>query len=201
MTTPSFPSQPAPLSRALLIAARFVVAIVVVWIASVIVAAKYDYSLYQFGITPREVHGLVGVVFSPFLHGSAGHLWANSIPLFVLLTLLFWNLGYRPEVSLFYIWLGSGIGTWIIGGLGRTPIDGIPIVHIGASGLIYGLVAYLIAAGFFMRSWRSAFIAIAIFFLHGGIFWGVLPREGFISWEAHLSGAIAGVWAARKAHR
>lgn len=201
VTSTYYPSARLPLWRALSIATRFVVAIVITWILTVALAAKYDYSLFQFGIIPRTVTGLTGIVFSPLLHGNAGHLFANAIPLFVLITLLFWNLGYRPGLSLFYIWLGSGFGTWLIGGLGRSMVAGAATVHIGASGLIYGLVAYLIAAGFMMKSWRSAFIAIAIFFLYGGIFWGVLPQDDFISWEAHLSGAIAGVWAARKAHR
>jgi len=78
----------------------------------------------------------------------------------------------------------SGLGTWVIG---RSSI------HIGASGVIYGVVTYLIAAAWRLRSWRSALLAILILFLYGGIFYGMLPQTGPISWEAHLSGAVAGV--------
>lgn len=181
------------MKRALAISFGFVAAITVVWLATVALAEIFNYPLVQFGILPRSLRGLIGILFSPFLHGDAKHLGANAAPLFVLLTILFWNLGYRPASSLALIWFGSGLGTWLIG-RGETW-------HIGASGLIYGLAAYLIAAGFLMKSWRSAIIAVVIFFLYGGIFWGVLPQDAHVSWEGHLSGAFAGIWAARKAHR
>jgi membrane associated rhomboid family serine protease len=71
---------------------------------------------------------------------------------------------------------------------------------VGASSLIFGLVAYLIVAGFLMGSWRAVFVAAAVLFFFGGIFYGVLPQAGPISWEGHLSGAIAGVWAGRRNH-
>lgn len=146
----------------------------------------------RLGIMPRTVPGLAGIVFSPILHGSWAHLMANSVPLFVLLMLLFGDRRYEPTVAVTMIWAASGFGTWLIGRGGT--------VHIGASSLVFGLVSYLITAGFLMRSWRSALIAGVVFFLFGGIFYGVLPRAGPISWEGHLCGAIAGVWAARRIH-
>jgi membrane associated rhomboid family serine protease len=147
-------------------------------------------SLAGFGIVPRTERGLVGILFSPLLHANAGHLLANSVPLFVLLVLLFWDRHYHPWLTLSVIWLISGLGTWLIG-RGNA-------VHIGASSVIFGLAAYLIAAGFWMKSWRTVLVAIAVFVCFGGIFYGVLPTNGPISWEGHLSGAIAGVWAATR---
>lgn len=148
--------------------------------------------LRHFGIVPRTARGLLGVLFSPLLHGSAAHLTANGISLFILLIILFLYKEYKGDRTLITIWLVSGLGTWLIGR---------PSVHIGASGVLYGLVTYLIASAWWLRSWRSAILAGGIFIVYGGIFYGVLPqRDSFISWEAHLCGAIAGWWTARRHH-
>lgn len=155
-------------------------------------------SLAGFGILPRTAWGLMGIVFSPLLHGNLAHLLANSAPLFVLLVILFWDKRYQPGRALALIWIGSGLGTWLIG---RSHVGNSPMVHIGASSLIYGLVAFLIAAGFLMSSWRAAIIALLVLILYGGIFFGLLPHAGPISWEGHLSGALTGVWAARRVLR
>ena len=142
----------------------------------------------QLGIVPRTVPGLIGIIFSPLLHGSWHHLLANSVPLFVLLVILLSNPKYHPYATLGFIWLASGIGTWLIG-RGAS-------VHIGASSVVFGLAAFLIVAGLTMRSWRSATIAIFVFVFYGGIFYGALPQPGPISWEGHLCGAVAGAWRA-----
>jgi membrane associated rhomboid family serine protease len=126
------------------------------------------------------------------LHLGFPHLFANATPLFVLLWVLFSHRNYQPERTLALIWLGSGFGTWLIG----RPNT----VHIGASSLIYGLVVYLIAAGWWLRSWRSVLVAGLVLLFYGGIFYGVLPQRGMISWEGHLAGAVAGLLAARYRH-
>ena len=154
-------------------------------------------SLTGFGIVPRTVPGLVGIAFSPLLHANLAHLLANALPLFVLLVLLFWDRLYYPVLTLASIWFFSGLGTWLIG---RGSDDGRPVVHIGASSIIFGLVTYLIVAGFLLKSWRSAMVAVLVLVVFGGIFYGVMPHAGPISWEGHLSGALAGVWAAKRNH-
>lgn len=154
-------------------------------------------TLAGLGIVPRTVPGLLGIAFSPLLHASPAHLLANALPLFVLLVLLFWDRHYYPVLTLASIWFFSGLGTWLIG---RASEDGRPVVHIGASSIIFGLVTYLIVAGFRMKSWRSALVALAVFVGFGGIFFGLLPRAGPVSWEGHLSGALAGIWAAKRNH-
>jgi len=154
-------------------------------------------SLTGFGIVPRTVPGLVGIAFSPLLHANMAHLLANALPLFVLLVLLFWDRHYYPVLTLASIWFFSGLGTWLIG---RGSDDGRPVVHIGASSIIFGLVTYLIVAGFLLKSWRSAMVAVLVLVVFGGIFYGVMPHAGPISWEGHLSGALAGVWAAKRNH-
>jgi membrane associated rhomboid family serine protease len=145
------------------------------------------------GIVPRTFWGLLGIFFSPLLHYNQAHLATNGISLFILLAILFSHREYRAEPAFIGIWLISGIGTWVLG----RPHS----IHIGASGVIYGIVTYLIASAWWLRSWRSATLAILIFFLYGGIFYGMLPQPGFISWEAHLSGAFAGILIAQNQHK
>mgnify|MGYP006396237631 FL=1 len=148
----------------------------------------------RLGIEPRSLGGLDGMLFAPFLHGDFGHYLSNAMPMIVLLGLLFANSNYKPWRSLGIVWLLGGLGTWVIG---RPDSN-----HIGASIVIFGLVTFLIFASVFLRSWRSAIISTVVLFLYGGIFMGILPpllnssmREN-ISWEGHLSGAVAGLIAA-----
>lgn len=145
-------------------------------------------SFRHLGILPRTLAGLPGILFSPFVHSGWNHLTANVVPLFVLLTLLFTNPKYKPLGTLAVIWLGSGAGTWLIGRGGS--------YHVGASGINFGMAAFLIVAGWRLKSWKPAVVALAVFLLYGGIFYGVLPQSGPVSWEGHLCGAIAGVLAA-----
>ncbi len=148
----------------------------------------------RFGIEPRSLAGLDGMLFAPLLHGDFGHYLSNAMPMTVLLGLLFANSNYKPWRSLVIVWLLGGLGTWLLGRPGST--------HIGASIVIFGLVTFLLFASLFLRSWRSAIVSSVVLFFYGGIFLNVLPpllnssmREN-ISWEGHLSGAIAGVIAA-----
>lgn len=154
--------------------------------------------LNSFGIWPRHPVGLSGILFSPLLHYNDAHLSTNMISLFLLLVILFLNREYRPDLAFMSIWILSGVGTWLIG---RSDAGGQPVIHIGASGVIYGLVSYLIVAAWWLKSWTSFFWSIAIFFLYGGIFYGMLSQPKFISWEGHLAGAVAGVFVAWRQHK
>jgi membrane associated rhomboid family serine protease len=148
--------------------------------------------LRVFGILPRTFRGLVGIVFAPLLHLGFGHLFANALPLAVLLVLLFAQSRYHPERTLGALWLGSGVGTWLIG---RGDA-----VHIGASSLIYGVAVYLVAAGWWMRNWRSIIVAVGVVLFYGGMVYGILPKRGMVSWEGHLAGALAGWLVAWRSH-
>jgi membrane associated rhomboid family serine protease len=161
--------------------------------ADLLLRREAHQTLDGLGIAPRTIRGLGGILFSPLLHAGPAHLLANALPLFILLVLLFWDRHYYPRTTLCIIWFFSGLGTWLIGRGGGA-------VHIGASSIIFGLTAYLIVAGFLMKSWRSALVALLVLLGFGGIFYGVLPQAGPISWEGHLSGALAGIWAARRNH-
>lgn len=140
-----------------------------------------------FGIGPRELEGLDGILFAPLLHAGVGHLLSNTFPLLVLGFLTFLEGARRFAVAVTASWLGSGIGVWIFGG-GLT---------IGASGVVFGLFAYLIVRGFYNRSLRQILLAGVLFLMYGSILWGVLPSPGSnVSWQAHLFGALGGLLAA-----
>jgi membrane associated rhomboid family serine protease len=139
--------------------------------------------LENYGIVPRTTAGLIGIVAAPFLHANLGHIINNTIPLTVLLVLLAGSRAASWAIVL-SIALLSGALLWLFGR---------PAIHIGASSLIYGLVAYLFVSG--IREQRIVPMAIAVLvgFLYGGtLASGILPRWGsYISWEGHLFGAVA----------
>ncbi len=138
-----------------------------------------------YGVIPRTVYGLIGIPLMPFLHGSWGHLLSNTVPLCILLFILRGSRSDYLEV-IFSIVVAGGLLLWCFG---RNA------VHVGASGLVYGLVAFLISIGFADRKPVSIFIALLVGFLYGTtLFFGVLPTAGAaVSWDGHLFGAIAGV--------
>jgi membrane associated rhomboid family serine protease len=141
----------------------------------------------DWGVFPRTVQGLRGILFSPFLHADYQHLLSNTSALFVLGFVTI-NIYPRSAVrSLAVIWLIGGLILWVIGR---------PNYHIGASGLVYGMAAYLLAMG--LLRWEPRAIAVALFvvFAYGSLWWGLLPYVPEMSWEGHLGGAIAGILAA-----
>lgn len=157
--------------------------VLVIWLVFTLeIIFPGDFS--HFGILPRTVSGLKGIVLSPFLHGDIKHLFNNSIPLFLLLAAL--RFFYRNQ-SLQVLLLGillSGFGTWIIG---RESY------HIGASGLIYVLVSFIFFKGIKSKYFRLVALSLAIVIVYGGMIWYVFPSaEQNISWEGHLSGFITG---------
>ncbi len=138
----------------------------------------------QFGIIPRRTEGIKGILFAPFLHLNWSHLVSNSMPLIVLLTGLFWLYNrVAVRVLALSIVIGGGL-VWL---LGRTAF------HIGASGVIFSLVAFFIASGIFKKNLKAILLAVFVFLMYGGIVWGVLPGQPGVSWEGHLFGFITGI--------
>ena len=146
------------------------------------------WELRTLGLSPRTLHGLWGILFAPFLHANLAHLMSNSIPLLVL-GLAFLSLYRQHLVDAFIIiLLTQGIGVWIFGRVA---------VHFGASGLVYGLITYLIIFGVLRKKPVSICLAVAVAIYYGGtLLLGILPIYRFISWEGHLFGAIGGILAA-----
>ncbi len=145
----------------------------------------FQESLSHFGVYPREIFGLKGIFFSPFLHGDIEHLANNSIALLILLPILRYFYKEQSFLVLFLGILFSGLGTWL---LGR------PNYHIGASGLIYALVSFIFFKGIFTKYYRLVALSFTIVILYGGSVWYMFPhvQEG-ISWEGHLAGFSVGL--------
>ncbi|OCB37016.1 rhomboid family intramembrane serine protease [Mycobacterium malmoense] len=154
------------------------------------------HSLDANGIRPLEADGLWGIVFAPVLHASWQHLMANTVPLLVLGFLMTLAGLSRFVWATAIVWILGGFGTWLIGDVGSScgPTD-----HIGASGLIFGWLAFLLVFGIFVRRFVDIAIGLVVLFAYGGVLLGAMPvlgRCGGVSWQGHLCGAIAGVVAA-----
>ncbi|WP_082950236.1 MULTISPECIES: rhomboid family intramembrane serine protease [unclassified Mycobacterium] len=154
------------------------------------------HSLDENGIRPLEADGLWGIVFAPVLHANWQHLMANTIPLLVLGFLMTLAGLSRFVWATAIVWILGGFGTWLIGNVGSScgPTD-----HIGASGLIFGWLAFLLVFGIFVRRFADIAIGLVVLFAYGGVLLGAMPvlgRCGGVSWQGHLCGAIAGVIAA-----
>jgi len=164
------------------IAFTIVLAMVIVYLYD----SSFGLNLYEFGVLPRHLSGLLGVLTSPFIHNTDNysHILNNSIPMFVLTWLLFYS--YRTVASkvFIFIYVFTGLLVWL---LGRETY------HIGMSGVIYGLTSFLIISGFYRKNMRVAGISLLVIFLYGSIIWGIIPLDPSISWEGHFFGFFSGM--------
>lgn len=176
------------LAAAPLVRDRFRIALTTAMAAVVLMGAVFFAQPWlpvdRLAITPQQGYGLVGVVFAPLLHGSLGHIAANAFAVLVLGTLAGTVFPRATLRALPVIWLLSGLGTWLIGTGG---------VHLGASGVTHGLGFLVFTLGVLRRDRPAIAAALIGFLLFGGMLVSVLPVEMGVSWEYHLSGAIAGV--------
>jgi membrane associated rhomboid family serine protease len=136
------------------------------------------------GVMPRKLSGLQGILFSPLIHGDWKHLFDNSIPVFLLSFALFYFYRGISFTIFVFIYIVGGMLLWIIG---RDSY------HIGASGIIYGLAAFLFLSGVIRRVTNLMAISLLVVFLYGSLIWGLLPFDYKVSWEGHLSGAVVGI--------
>ena len=142
------------------------------------------YRLNVLGIYPRTVHGLLGIVFSPLLHGSTEHLFFNSIPLVVLSSLV---LVYGHYVFWFVtavVVLLSGFAVWMIG---RKAF------HIGASNLVLGYMGFVLAVGYWQHSVMTVIVAVLSLYYFGGLLFSLVSAKQGVSWEGHFTGFLAGI--------
>ncbi len=177
------PRRSRPLVAAQVIAA-FVVLLYVVELVDTLDRNRLD----SYGIRPREVDGLDGIVFAPLLHHGWGHLMANTVPLLVFgFLILLAGVGRWAAVTA-VVWLVGGVGTWLTG----QPNS----LHLGASVLAFGWLVYLLLRGIFARDASQIALGAILLFMYGGILYGVLPGQPGISWQGHLFGALGGALAA-----
>lgn len=162
--------------------------VVTMWVLELIDTLTAN-SLDRFGIRPWDPSTLLLIPVSDFLHLGWDHLAANTIPFAVLGFVIRFTAGFvRWLVTTVITSVISGLTVWLMG-----PLNSITI---GASGLIFGWLTYLLARGVFSRDWKQIAIAVVIFLLYGSVLWGVLPGTAGVSWQAHLGGAVGGVVAA-----
>lgn len=157
--------------------------LLLIWLVFLVdLSLKLDLTYH--GLYPRKISGLQGILFSPFIHGGIKHIVANSIPLFALLSLLFYfyqNIFFRV---LLICYLLTGIMVWIIGR---------PSYHVGVSGIIYGLAGFLFVSGIIRKHLGLMAISFLVAFQYGSMIWGIFPIEDRVSWESHLSGLVTGL--------
>ena len=143
--------------------------------------------LNKLGVLPRETYGIKGIFASPLVHSDFGHLSSNSVPALILLTMIF--IFYRKVAlkSFVLIYLLTGAAVWLFAH---------KAFHIGASGVVYGLVSFVFWSGIFRRNIKSIVLALVVTILYSGYFVGIVPNQPGISWESHLFGALVGIFVA-----
>jgi membrane associated rhomboid family serine protease len=157
--------------------------LIIMWIVKII-EYYFGISFAHYGVFPQSLSGLKGIFFSPFIHKDFTHLINNSYPILILGGMLF--SFYKKIAPQLFLWLFFIAGFWLW-------IIGRPSFHIGASGLIYALAAFLFSSGIIRKNPKLYAVSLLIIFLYGSMVWGLLPTKEPISWEGHLSGFIAGI--------
>jgi membrane associated rhomboid family serine protease len=165
---------------AVLGALALVAGIWLVWLA----AFALGWDMDALGIRPRDVHGLLGILTAPFVHASFEHLMSNTLPLGLLSAFTLYAYPRAARYALPLIWVVSGLGVWLWAR---------PSLHVGISGITHGLMFFLFILGLLRRDRLGVSIALAVFFLYGGMTMTVLPREESVSFEYHAAGAVAGL--------
>jgi membrane associated rhomboid family serine protease len=149
--------------------------------------------LDQLGIHAREIDGMPEIFTAPFLHAGWDHLISNSLPFVVL--------GFLVLLSGLVRWLASSLIIIIVSGMAAWSLTPAHTIILGASGLIFGWLTYLLARGIWSRRPAQVVVAVLVLLVYGGLIWGVLPGAAGVSWQAHLGGAAGGVLAAWLLHR
>lgn len=152
----------------------------------------FQLHLARFGIYPRTLQGLKGIVLAPFIHGSVEHLFNNSVPILVL---GWFTVYFYPKASgrlVLVSWITTGLWVWV---MGRASY------HIGASGIVYALAGFIFFSGVIRRRIQLIAVSLIVVFLYGSMWWGALPIQPTVSWESHLAGGLVGslmAWFYRK---
>ncbi|MDB9786820.1 rhomboid family intramembrane serine protease [Bacteriovoracaceae bacterium] len=160
--------------------------ILVFWVIFLI---SIIFPINSFGIVPRRLNALVGILCAPFLHQNWSHLLANSLSFLIFGQVMLLQTGKKFYILLLEMALLTGLATWCFG---RTAM------HIGASGVVFAMFGYILSRGIFSKKFQDILISLVIGIFYGATLFGVLPQGGGISWESHLFGFIVGVILAKK---
>jgi membrane associated rhomboid family serine protease len=143
-----------------------------------------NFDLSFLGVYPKSTIGLVGIFTAPFIHGDFQHLTSNTLPLVFLTWMIVYFYKDVAYKSIAWIYVLTGVMVWFFGR---------EVYHIGASGVVYGLVSFVFWSGLFVKDVRSIVLALTVTVLYSGMFLGILPNQEGISWESHLFGALVGI--------
>jgi len=168
------------LKRSLAIVAAFTITL---WLIK-IVEALMGLELYQYGVYPGQLSGLMGIFLSPLIHSSFSHLFANTAPLLILGTALLYGYPKSAKIAVPVIYIGTGLGVWLFAR---------QFYHIGASGLAFGFMFFVFTIGAIRWDRRAIALSMIVFFLYGSMIWGIFPSEPGISFESHFFGAMIGI--------
>jgi len=163
----------------LIFPALFILIIWIVKISEVLLEKDFGF----LGIFPQKAKGLIGILTAPLIHSDFQHLIANSVPLLILGTGVFYFYNKIALKVFFLSYLIANIWIWF---------GARQAYHIGASGLVYSFASFLFFSGIISKNAKLIAISLLVIFLYGSMIWGVLPIQPHISWESHLLGAIAG---------
>ncbi len=158
--------------------------VVFLWIIK-IYESLFSVDFTEYGILPEKVSGLKGIITGPLVHGDFNHLFSNTIPLLISAIGIIYFYRKIAVKAILIIYIATGLGVWIAAR---------DAYHIGISGVVYGLVAFLFFSGVFRKDTRSIAVSLIVIFLLGGMIYGIFPTDSKISWESHLIGALAGLF-------
>lgn len=185
LKTPDPDYATSPRSRAnFVLACKLVFGFVAVMWSVFLIDHGLSLGLARLGLWPRDPAGLAGLLTTPLLHGSFSHIASNSVPLLVGGIAMLYLYPHSSLRVLPVLYLGSALLAWTFARGGS--------VHIGASGLVYGILTYVFLAGVLRRDLRAVGVSLLIWFLYGSYVWGIFPDGSNTSWELHLSGAVLG---------
>ena len=159
------------------------VIIFMIWLVKIVEVADH-LDLFYYGIFPRRISGLIGIIAAPFIHANFNHLINNSVPFFFLLTAIFYFYQKVAWRVLMISYLATGVMVWCIA---RSSY------HVGASGLVYSFASFLFVSGIIRRNINLLAISLLVIFMYGSMVWGVFPYRPDMSWESHLVGLTIGI--------
>lgn len=143
---------------------------------------------YSWGLSPMNIQQIYGVLLMPLVHAGQSHLWGNTIQLFLVLFLIYVHFKHLAHAIVALQWMGAGLLLFFMGVKGS--------LHVGSSGVVYGLFGFLITAGFLSGNRRLRILALMLIMYYGSMVWGLFPWQEKVSWQGHLSGLITGLVAA-----
>jgi len=168
------------LKRSFTIVASFTAALWIIKVAETLTG----FALYKYGIHPGQLSGLTGILFAPLIHSSFSHLFANTAPVLILGTALLYGYPKSAKIVIPVIYIGTGLGVWLFAR---------EVYHIGASSLTFGFMFFVFTIGAIRWDKRAIALSMIVFFLYGGMIWGIFPNEAGISYESHFFGAAMGI--------